>query len=113
MEAAEHLRKSGVSCRVVSMHTVKPLDEACLEDAFSRFPLVVTIEEHSVLGGFGSAVLEWMNARERPSALLLRFGTPDAFFEQSGEQEFAREALGLSAHEIAQRIAAKLGLAPH
>jgi transketolase len=113
MEAAENLRKGGVSCRVVSMHTVKPLDEACLEDAFSRFPLVATIEEHSVLGGLGSAVLEWMNAHERPCSPLLRFGTPDAFFEQSGEQGFAREALGLSAHEIEQRITAKLGFAPH
>ena len=117
IEAAELLRKSDISCRVVSMHTVKPLDEACLEDAFSRFPLVATIEEHSVRGGFGSAVLEWLNEQERPRASLLRFGTPDAFFEQSGEQEFAREALGLSAHDIARRIAAKLtakpGRAPH
>ena len=50
------LRKSGISCRVVSIHTVKPLDEACLADAFARFPLVATIEEHSLIGGFGSAV---------------------------------------------------------
>jgi transketolase len=88
----------------VSFHTVKPLDVACLEEAFSRFKLVATIEEHSLIGGFGSAVAEWIvDHRIRPGHFL-RFGTPDAFFKLSGEQEFAREKLGLTGHHIADRV---------
>jgi len=89
---------------VVSFHTVKPLDENCLADAFARFPIVATIEEHSRIGGFGAAVAEWLiDARIAPRRFI-RFGTPDAFFKQSGEQEHAREVLGLSAHQIAAKI---------
>jgi transketolase len=53
--AAHRLKENKVSTRVVSCHTVKPLDAKCLKEVFSRFSLVVTIEEHSLIGGFGSA----------------------------------------------------------
>ena len=108
VEAAHDLEKHGISAEVVSFHTVKPLDEACLTDAFARFPLVATIEEHSRIGGFGAAVAEWLVDSRVTPRQFIRFGTPDAFFKQSGEQEFAREALGLSAHQIAGRITAAL-----
>jgi transketolase len=102
--AARELDAQGISARVVSFHTVKPLDETCLRDAFDRFALVATLEEHSRIGGFGSAVAEWLaDARIAPEKFI-RFGTPDAFFKQSGEQEFAREVMGLSAHQIAAKI---------
>ena len=60
IEAAHKLKDKGISAKVVSFHTVKPLDEACLKDAFDRFKLVATIEEHSLIGGFGAAVSEWL-----------------------------------------------------
>lgn len=104
VEAAHQLEKQGISAEVVSFHTVKPLDEACLTDVFARFPLVATIEEHSRIGGFGAAVAEWLVDTRVAPRQFIRFGTPDAFFKQSGEQEFAREALGLSAHQIAEKI---------
>jgi transketolase len=108
VEAAHQLRKSGLSARVVSFHTVKPLDEDCLRHAFTSFRMVVTIEEHSLIGGFGSAVAEWViDNRVRPQGFT-RIGTPDAFFKKSGEQEYAREQLGLTARQIAGRIAATL-----
>ena len=66
--------------------------------------LVATIEEHSLIGGFGSAVAEWVVDTATIPTAFIRFGTPDAFFKMSGEQEFAREQLGLSGHEIADRI---------
>lgn len=109
LEAAHLLADKGISARVVSFHTVKPLDVACLEESFGRFKLVATVEEHSVVGGFGSAVAEWLvDSETRPQAFL-RFGTPDKFYKLSGEQEFAREQLGLTGHAIAHRIAEKLG----
>ena len=53
-------KDKGISAEVVSFHTVKPLDEARLKASFARFKLVATIEEHSLIGGFGAAVSEWL-----------------------------------------------------
>jgi transketolase len=108
LETARLLEEQGLSARVASFHTVKPLDGDYLADAFARFPLVATVEEHSLIGGFGSAVAEWTADHAVKPRAFLRFGTPDAFFKQSGEQEYAREQLGLSAHHIAGAIRAAL-----
>jgi transketolase len=104
IEAAHRLGEKGISAQVVSFHTVKPLDEAFLKEAFDRFTLVATIEEHSLIGGFGAAVSEWLTDSRTTNRNFVRFGTPDAFFKKSGEQEYAREMLGLSAHQIADKI---------
>jgi len=104
VEAAHKLRDNGISAEVVSFHTVKPLDQECLKAAFARFKLVATLEEHSLIGGFGAAVCEWLADTETPPRKFLRFGTPDAFFKKSGEQEYAREMLGLTGHQIADKI---------
>jgi transketolase len=104
VHAAHALQEKGLSSRVVSFHTVKPLDEACLRDAFARFRLVATIEEHSLIGGLGSAVSEWVIDQGIMPRRFLRFGTPDSFFKKSGEQEFARHALGLTGDQIAERV---------
>jgi transketolase len=93
------------------MHTVKPLDETLLEDCTKNFPLVVTIEEHSVLGGLGGGVAEWMSDRpERPYARLLRIGTADEFMHEAGEQEHAREYFGLTPEGITARVQGALTL---
>jgi len=108
VDAAKLLAGNGVSARVTSFHTVKPLDQDHLHDAMGRFKLVVTLEEHSVIGGFGSTVAEWAVEQRHDSRNVMCIGTPDSFFKQSGEQEYAREQLGLSAHRIAARISAAL-----
>ncbi|HTC09300.1 MAG TPA: transketolase C-terminal domain-containing protein [Acetobacteraceae bacterium] len=107
--AAATLRERGLSTQVVSFHTVKPLDTDFLRDAMAQFRLVATIEEHSLIGGFGAAVAEWLIDNQVQPKRLLRFGTPDAFFKKSGEQEYAREQLGLDAKHIAARVLASLG----
>jgi transketolase len=104
IEAAHKLKDKGILAEVVSFHTVKPLDEEKLKQAFARFKLVATLEEHSLIGGFGAAVSEWLTDTETQPKKFLRFGTPDAFFKKSGEQEYAREALGLTGHQIADKI---------
>jgi len=108
LHAADDLAAKGVSARVVSFHTVKPLDQDCLRSAFEKFRLVVSVEEHSLVGGFGSAVAEWLADSGTVGTRLLRIGTPDAFFKLSGEQEFAREKLGLTGHQIAEKISRAL-----
>jgi transketolase len=104
VEAAHKLDARGVSAEVVSFHTVKPLDTDFLTEAFAGFKLVATIEEHSLIGGFGAAVSEWITDNRVSAPAFLRFGTPDAFFKLSGEQEFAREKLGLTSKHVADRI---------
>ena len=104
VEAGEQLSKRGLSTSVVSFHTVKPLDTSFLADAFQRFRIVTTIEEHSTIGGFGAAVAEWLADREPMRARLLRVALPDEFPHESGDQDHAREALGLTAANITRRV---------
>jgi len=105
LKAAEILAQAGINVEVINMPTIKPLDTSALEEVVSRHKLVMTIEESSVIGGFGSAVADWAAesgafARTR----LMRAGIPDHFIHEAGEQEFARELCGLTGKQIAQRI---------
>lgn len=110
VEAATLLEKAGISARVESFHTVKPLDQSTLAEVCAEFPLVATLEEHSKLGGLGGSVAEWMASLEvAPRARLLSFGTEDAFMHEVGSQEYARRKYGLTAENVAHRIAARLG----
>lgn len=103
MAAAEKLQTAGISAKVASFHTIKPLDEALLAEVFAKFKIVATIEEHSVVGGLGSAVAEWL-ADSGGKAQLLRLGTRDEFLHTTCEQEEAREYFGLTGEAIAARI---------
>jgi transketolase len=105
---AELLSRQGISTELVSFHTVKPLDEVRLADAFSRFGLVVTVEEHSRLGGFGAAVAEWVSDQPRAFASLCRLGTADEFLHEAGEQEHARAHFGLTATQMSAAIQQRL-----
>jgi len=107
LKAADLLAASGVSAEVVSFHTVKPLDVNYLHQAVSRFKLLVTVEEHSRIGGFGSAVAEW-RMDQRENLAQLGFGTDDAFMHEVGSQAYARKKYGLTAENIAVTTLAKL-----
>lgn len=104
LEAAAQLESSGISTAVFSMHTVKPLDEALLAKLFVSMKLVVTIEEHSRIGGLGGSVAEWRADHVEHGARLLRLGTPDEFLHHSGEQEHARAACGLTSAAMADCV---------
>jgi len=104
LDAAEILGQKGVSAQVVSFHTVKPLDEELLAESFAKFKVVATIEEHSILGGFGGSVAEWLADRPTQKARLCRIATPDTFLHEAGEQEYAREVFGLTGPHIAAEI---------
>ncbi|HWB58592.1 MAG TPA: transketolase C-terminal domain-containing protein [Chthoniobacteraceae bacterium] len=105
VEAAELLDSRGCSTRVVSFHTIKPLDEALLSEVFSKYKVIATVEEHSVLGGLGGAVAEWLSDQKAPHAQLRRFGTPDHFIHETCEQDSARKLSGLTAENIASTVA--------
>lgn len=108
LSAADILGAAGVSARVESFHTVKPLDEARLEELFQRFRVVAVVEEHSRLGGLASAVSEWRSRRTDNVGRLMSFGVDDAFMHEIGTQEYARRKFGLTAENIAQRVRSAL-----
>jgi transketolase len=113
LEAATLLEGRGLSVQVVSLHTVKPLDQQLLADAFSSKRVVATVEEHSTIGGLGSAVAEWLADRGTQQASLVRIGTGDWFLHEATEQEHARERYGIDAESIASRVAEGAERAPH
>jgi transketolase len=108
IQAADLLEAQGHSTSVISFHTLKPLDEATLASAFSRCRLVVTLEEHSVLGGLGGSVAEWLADHPHPAKRLLRCGTADEFLHETANQQQAREYFGLTASRLLERIQAVL-----
>jgi len=102
--AAALLERQGVSAQVVSFPTVKPLDEELLARVFSLFPLVVSLEEHSLLGGLGGSLAEWLAIQPKGRAVLRCIGTPDAFLRETGEEAHARDRLGLTPEAVTQKI---------
>ena len=108
LQCAEQLDHQGVSTKVVSLHTVKPLDDALLPSLFAEYELDVVVEEHGLMGGAGSAVLEWGDLQRVDLRKLLRIGGPDRFLFACGDQEEARETLGLTPQAISQRILDRL-----
>lgn len=107
MAAAQRLEAAGRSARVVSLHTVKPLDTALLEECFARFSVVVTVEEHSELGGLGSSVGEWLAKGPPRRALFRSAATPDAFVHGAEDQDDARAACRLTAQGLADLVMAE------
>lgn len=109
VQAADELAARGVACGVASMGSLKPLDTAFLAEVFASSAAVATVEEHSVLGGLGTAVSEWIAQNAPVRARLLKFGTPDAFLHETSHQKSARERAGLTAGAIAARVEETLG----
>ena len=109
MAAAEILERRGISARVESFHTVKPLDEATLAEVFSKFPVVAAVEEHGRIGGLAGGISEWLATQAPPRASLLSFGTDDTFMHEVGSQDYARRKFGLTAENIAEQVAARVG----
>ena len=107
VRSADLLAADGIICRVVSMPSVKPLDTAALDAAAERTRVVVALEEHSILGGFGSAVAEHLAERGTP-VRFRRIGAADRFSHLCGEQEFHRRAHGLTAEQVANVVRALL-----
>jgi transketolase len=105
LEAAELLAADGIECTLLHMHTVKPLDTQALLRAAEGSRLVVTIEEHTVVGGLGSAVAETL-IEGMPGAAppLRRLGIPDAFAENYGSQDQLMEIYGVQPPGIMRAV---------
>ena len=107
VEVADRLHARSISCRVLNMHTVKPLDEAALRACSRETRALFTIEEHSRIGGLGSAVAEWSAINRVPGPLCL-FGAEDRFASTTGSQAYLRALSGLTVEKVSESIAAKI-----
>ena len=105
LEAAEMLAKDGVSAKVVNIHTIKPLDEDLVVEAAKATGKVVTVEEHSVIGGLGGAVCETLSAKA-PTPVL-RIGVNDVYGE-SGPAAKLLEKYNLDGAGVYEQIKAWL-----
>jgi transketolase len=112
MEVADFLQNEDVQARVLSMHTVKPLDTAAIEKAVRETGAIFTLEEHSIVGGLGGAVAEFLAEASEAPVLFKRFGLPSQFSTFIGSQEYLRACHGLSAEVVALAIRAKLEKVP-
>lgn len=101
------LQEEKVHCQVWSVHTLKPIDRECVVAAASATGLLVTVEEHSFIGGLGAAVAE-VTAAMRTRAKLLCCAAPDNFSSHVGSQAFIRALVGLTPEKIIERIKLEL-----
>ena len=106
LQAAETLNKSGIHPAVYDMRFVKPLDHAMLQEVFSRYKKVVTVEDGCLMGGFGSAIIEWM-ADHGFNAQVKRLGIPDRVVEHGTQEELHHEC-GFDAEGIATAVVSLL-----
>lgn len=105
MQAAAILSEHGVSATVVNMHTIKPIDAAAIERACAQTKLIVTVEEHSVIGGLGSAVAEHKSTlRNAPPQLFI--GMPNQY-GKGGTYSHMLEKYGLTGKQIAEKTLAE------
>ncbi|MEC4805600.1 MAG: transketolase C-terminal domain-containing protein [Jaaginema sp. PMC 1079.18] len=104
VECGEHLTDKGYSVGVVSLHTVKPLDEILLKNIFEQYQAIAVVEEHGLAGGAGSAILEWGCAKRVDLRKLHCFGGPDRFLSACGKQQQARSSIGLDTQTIVSSL---------
>ena len=101
LEAAKILEKKKISCKVINIHTIKPIDKKAIEDSCDS-NLIVSIEEHNIIGGLGSAIAEYLSKlNKKPKQLFLGI---DDTYGKGGEYNFLLEKHGLTPKKIVDEI---------
>jgi transketolase len=111
LDASKRLAGDGVRCRVLHVHTIKPLDTQAIVAAARGVRQVVTVEEHSVVGGLGSAVLEALADAGKPMPPVRRLGIGDEFAKHYGNQQKLMDVWGINPDGIAAAVTGGLGRA--
>ncbi|RUM27789.1 MAG: 1-deoxy-D-xylulose-5-phosphate synthase [Aquifex sp.] len=106
LRAAEKLYKEGIKVGVVNARFVKPMDEKLLKELSSKYDVFITVEDNTVVGGFGSGVLEFF-AREGIMKRVINLGIPDKFIEH-GKQDILRNLVGIDAESIEKAVRSAL-----
>lgn len=100
----DKLINEGLDVRLISIHTVKPLDRSIILESAQETKVIFTIEEHSLIGGLGSAVAEVLAETDSKKVLFRRFALPDRYLKDIGSQEYLRGKNALSIDQIANSI---------
>jgi transketolase len=106
--AHDRLAALGIAARVLNVHTLKPLDEEALVRAARETRGIVTVEDHSILGGLGGAVAETL--AERAPTWLRRVGIADAFCDRVGDHRQLIESYGVTSAQLVQVVQELLGI---
>lgn len=101
-KASEKLSADGIQCEIINMRFIKPLDIDILHDVVTRFEKIVTLEESTIVGGFGTGVLEYLAERNLKNDIL-RIGLPDKFIDH-GTQEELHKLIGIDPDSIVEKI---------
>ena len=104
VKAAALLAEQNVNVRIVSMHTVKPIDEEAILSAARETSCILTVEEHSCLGGLGGAVAEVLSESAGCPFVFRRQALPSEFTKHVGSQEYLRGIYGMTSESIAEEI---------
>ncbi len=107
-KAIEELKESGASIAHYDMRFVKPIDEIMLHEVFSKFKKIITVEDGCLMGGFGSAVIEFM-ADQKYSAEIVRLGIEDKYIHHGTQEELWEDA-GFDSHAIVKTVKEMLQL---
>ena len=103
-KAAIRLNESGISTSLFSFHMIKPIDSKAISECAQKFELIVTVEEHNLMGGFGSAVAEILAEMKMKHPYLLRIGINDEYTNIVGDQEYLKFVYGLDSTSIEGKI---------
>jgi len=104
VKAAEQLADNGIKAQVFSMHTVKPIDTSAVLSAGQETAVIITIEEHNIIGGLGSAVAEVLAESGISGVVFKRLGINDSFSTKVGSQEYLRKDYLLSVEGIVNTV---------
>jgi transketolase len=108
ISASALLEEQGISCRVLSFPSIKPLDEVSIRAASLETGAIFTVEEHSVVGGFGSAVAEYLADDGSVPPIFQRLGFPNTFTSKVGDQTYLRAWYGIDAAGLARSVSERL-----
>ncbi len=109
LEAATALAERGVEAAVLHMHTIKPLDVEAIREYADPVSVIVTIEEHSIIGGLGSAVAETLaETNFKTAKRFKRIGIPDVFPNKYGSQNSLMAGFGITAENVVTNVLALL-----
>lgn len=103
-KAVEAAREKGINCRLISMHTVKPIDKEAIIKAAKETGKIITVEEHNLSGGLGSAVAEVLADEGELNVKMKRIALPDVNVHEVGSQQWLRDFYHISAPYIEEAI---------
>jgi len=106
IDAANSLKDKNINCSVVNMHTVKPIDKEFVFNVAKKNKLIISVEEHNVIGGLGSAIAEVLS-EEKNNSKLVRVGIND-FYSSGGSYQYLQNIYGLSVEKIIQTVLSNL-----